>query len=65
MLLCLLNKKEILWGTFMPVKALMGHCKMTLCYTFCPSDDLFSGLLKSSKKKQHRICYSRDPPDAG
>ena len=34
---------------------------MTLCYEFHPSDDLFSCLLKSSKKKRYLICYRREP----
>ena len=33
---------------------------MTFCFKFRVSDDLFFGLLKSSKKKQHLICYKRD-----
>ena len=35
--------------------------EMTLCYEFHPSDDLFSCLLKSSKKKRYLICYRREP----
>lgn len=33
---------------------------MTFYFKFRVSDDLFFGLLKSSKKKQHLICYKRD-----
>ena len=35
--------------------------EMTLCYKFRPSDDLFSGFIKSSKKARYLICYRRDP----
>ena len=38
--------------------------EMTFCFKFHVSDDLFSGLLKSSKKKQHLICYRRHPTKA-
>ena len=34
--------------------------KMALCCKFRPSDDLFSGVLNSSKKKRYLICYKRD-----
>ena len=57
-------------------EALMGLCnilatklaypeEMILCYKFRPGDDPFSGLLNSSKKKQHLICYRREPTKAG
>ena len=36
--------------------------KITLCYKFRPSDDVFSGVLNSSKKKRYPICCKRDPP---
>ena len=34
--------------------------KKWLCCMFRHSDNLFSGLFKSSKKKRHLICYIRD-----
>ena len=39
--------------------------EMTFCFKFRVSDDLFFGLFKSSKKKQHLICYRRHPTKAG
>ena len=34
--------------------------KATLCFKFRPSDDLFSGVLNSSKKKRYLIRCKRD-----
>ena len=39
--------------------------EMTLCYKFRPSDGPSSGLLNSSKKKRHLICYRREQTKAG
>ena len=35
--------------------------EITLCYKSRPSDDLFSGLLKSSKKKRHLLLLQKGP----
>ena len=39
--------------------------EMTFCFKFRVSDDLFSDLLKSAKKKRYLICYRRPPTKAG
>ena len=41
----------------------MTQC--AVCFVPSASDDLFSGLFKSSKKKRHLICYKRDHTKQG
>ena len=47
-------------SNILAMKLALPGKKTTLCCKFRPSDDLFSGVLNSSKKKRYLFCRKRD-----